>query len=494
MYFLLDDYVMNDSTRYLQPKVYDGMLQAYWPMHVSPKVVEGAYGVRLCGFTIALEAWRRGLEITVNSSNASSFQSYAISSSEKTLRFNRGRIVDLNKNSTVSTVINKNATRQLLLKAGVPTPLGETFTDNDPYDIALEFANKIGWPIVVKPLAGSLGRGVYTNIGGKEELLDCCQYLVDVLKIKSYIVEKHIHGDDYRVLANQDKVFAAAKRIPANVVGNGKDTIRQLIFAKNSLRKQNPNYFKGLIKIDKEVKYYIDKNGYSLGSVIPKGVLLFLRGKANTSAGGDLIDSTDEIPNDMAVASINAIKSIEGLEFGGVDLVYDDVTNEFAVIEINSRPQISHMYPTEGVGRDIPRMLIDTYFPEAPLKHDEINPYLVFDVNRILAPLESRVVDSLTIAPAMIFKKFSRRYYVLNSCSFKNKSQLSKKLSLLSRKLNVFGSILKRGDDVLEMRLAGERYSIEKFAVQVEALVRSENSRTAKWTGIVKQGFIVKID
>ena len=83
---------------------------------------------------------------------------------------------------------------------------------------------------------------------------------------------------------------------------------------------------------------------------------------------------------------------------------------------------------------------------------------------------------------------------MLNNCSFKNTSQLSDKLGFFSRKFNVFGSILKKGTDALEMRLAGDRDSIENFAAQVEALVRSESSRAVKWTGVVKQSFIVKID
>ena len=396
--------IKNDA--YIKPELKPGMPEAFWPSHLSPKIVQGAYGVRLCGFTIALEAWRRGLAVTVNSYKASAFQSFVIKSSEKTLRFNRGRIVDLNTKKAISTVIDKDATRRALVKANVPAPTGKKFSADESYDVACEFADSIGWPVVIKPLSGSLGRGVYTNIKNKKELLGYCVHLVENLNESTYVVDKHIVGDDYRILANKDKVFAAAKRIPANVVGNGYDSIKDLISTKNHLRKQNPNYHKGLIKIDKEVKCYIESSGYELDSILPEGVTLFLRGKANTSSGGDLIDVTDTISAEVMNASVNAINAIEGLEFGGVDLVYDKVTGVFSVIEINSRPQISHMYPTEGVGRDVPRMLIDTYFPESPLKHDKINPYLVFDVKRVLAPLEFRVVDSFTKSPAVCFKDF----------------------------------------------------------------------------------------
>lgn len=485
---------MEHKPGYFIPNVKPEMPIAYWPTHLSPQVVKDAFGVRLCGFTIALEAWRRGLEVTVKSFKASSFQSFIVKSSVKSLEFNRGRIVDLNTKEAVLKVIDKDATRGALEKASVPTPSGKKFTSNTDFKLVSDFVEAIGWPVVIKPLSGSLGTGVYTNINSDEELVGYCQHLVEVLKVSSYIVEKHIAGEDYRVLANTNKIFAAAKRVPANIVGNGENTIRELINTKNSLRKQNPNYHKGLIKIDKEVVYYVTKEGYELDSVLPAGCALFLRGKANTSSGGDLIDVTDTIPSAMAHAAINAIKAIEGLEFGGVDLVYDQSSEEFAVIEINSRPQISHMYPTEGVGRDVPRMLIDTYFPEAPLEHKDINPHLIFDVNRVVAPLVTRVVDFLTIAPALPSKDFVRRYYVFSGCKINSEIKFVEKINLLARRYNVFGSVVRKDGDKLVMRVAGNKLLLRKFVSQVEALILPEKSSFVKWTGIVKNSFLIDLD
>lgn len=485
---------MIEKNNYIRPEVQSGMPDAFWPTHLSPKVVKDAYGVRLCGFTIALEAWRRGLDVIVNSHKASAFQSFAIKSSVKSLSFNRARIIDLNTREAVSTVVDKDATRLALIEANVPAPVGKKFSAESHYNAPCEYAASIGWPVVIKPLSGSLGRGVYTNIKNEVEFLSYCTHVVENLHVNDFVVEKHILGDDYRVLANREKVFAAAKRIPANIVGNGHDSIKKLISEKNNLRKQNPNYSKGLIKIDKEVRYYIEKEGYELNSVPPAGVALFLRGKANTSSGGDLIDVTDTLPSAVMTASINAIVAIKGLEFGGVDLVYDTVTDEFSVIEINSRPQISHMYPTEGIGRDVPRMLIDTYFPEAPLGHEEINPYLVFDVARILAPLECRSVESLVIAPATMFKRFKRKYYALNNCSFENKANILLRLNVLSKKFNIIGTVMRKNTTALEMRLAGNHSSIEKFVSHVEVLMCSDSSRSDNWTGIVKNSFIVNLD
>lgn len=482
---------MNIKDGYYVPKISPEMPIAYWPTHLAPNVVKDAFGVRLCGFTISLEAWRRGLTVSVNRFKASSFQSFIITSAEKSLRFNRGRIVDLNSQAAVLTVIDKDATRKALKDAGVPTPLGRKFLAEENYKDACNYANSIGWPVVVKPLSGSLGRGVYTNISSESELLGYCQHLVEVLKVSSYIIEKHVTGEDYRILANTDKVFAAAKRVPANIVGNGVDTIKQLIGVKNVLRKQNPNYYKGLIKIDKEVKYYIEKEGYELDTVLPEGTKLFLRGKANTSAGGDLIDFTDDIPPAMAAASINAIKAIDGLEFGGIDIVFDDVSGEFSIIEINSRPQISHMYPTEGLGRDLPRMIIDTYFPEAPINHDQINPHLIFDVNSVLAPLESNVVSHLTIAPAKRFKNFTRRYYSLSGCEIKSINNLSDSLEALAKKFNVIGTASRVDGDKLVLRLAGSRASVKEYFSEVKDLIAFEKHTEARWTGVVKQRFIV---
>jgi cyanophycin synthetase len=61
-----------------------------------------------------------------------------------------------------------------------------------------------------------------SNVSGEDAFLVCTQEYG-----KRIIVEKFITGFDFRILII-DKLVAAAKRVPAHVIGNGKDYIQQL--------------------------------------------------------------------------------------------------------------------------------------------------------------------------------------------------------------------------------------------------------------------------
>src|SRR4029077_17339143 len=62
---------------------------------------------------------------------------------------------------------DKDLTKRLLGDHGVPVPKG--FGAQDEED-AVDIAKSLGWPVVVKPLDASHGRGILTNIRSEEEL------------------------------------------------------------------------------------------------------------------------------------------------------------------------------------------------------------------------------------------------------------------------------------------------------------------------------------
>jgi cyanophycin synthetase len=375
------------------------MANVEWPEHLSPEVVREGFGYRLCGYTIALEGWRRGLGITIHAENCEKLAWYTVTSKEKSLVFNRSRS-SLTTPQAVKLIINKQKTKELLGRKNIPVPEGQCFNQVCKLDDLLDYADRLGYPVVIKPRGGSLGRGVFTNLTGREEVADYHQHLIHNLRVSELIIEKHVPGDDYRLFVLGDKVAGAVKRIPANITGDGKHTITQLIRLKNKIKRKNPYLSAGLIKKDKEVMGFVKAGGYHLDSVLPAGKLLFLRGKANASAGGDTLDVTDDLPDVIKQASIKAVESIPGLAHCGVDVIYDAGSGEFSIIELNSRAQIGiNMYPTSGTGRDIPREIIDFFFPEAPRRHEEINPHLIFDLSTVLQSLTSGLNESVTLPP-----------------------------------------------------------------------------------------------
>src|SRR5439155_3581951 len=119
---------------------------------------------------------------------------------------------------------DKQLTRQVLQTVGVPTPEGRTVSSAED---AWEGAQEIGLPVVVKPQDGNFGRGVATNLMTREQVIKA--YELARPEGEGVIVERYAEGSDFRLLIVGDKLVAAARREPANVVGDGEYTIRQLV-------------------------------------------------------------------------------------------------------------------------------------------------------------------------------------------------------------------------------------------------------------------------
>ncbi|MBF8223900.1 ATP-grasp domain-containing protein [Halomonas sp. 328] len=457
-----------------------------WPEHFSSKVVRDAFGSKLCSYTISLEAWRRGLEVTVLDAE---FNRYRIESKGRSMVFNRSKC-SLTTNEAITAIKNKQKARELMLESGVAVPLGKSFSSALGVEPLLKYVGEIGFPVVIKPLDGTLGRGVFTNLKSKGEIVDAYNYVVDQLNVKEVVVEQHVLGEDYRVFVVGGEVAGAVKRVPANVVGDGEHTVDELIGIKNNDRKKNPFLSKGLIRKDREVFMKIKEAGYELTSVLGKGERLFLRGKANASAGGDVIDATESLPGTVKQSAIKAISSIPGLEYCGVDVLYDMKTGGHAVIEMNSRAQIGvNMYPSDGQGRDIPRAIIDYYYPDAPLTHDQIDKKLIFDISSVLAPIASGVARSVTLASSK--KKNNgdliRRCYVLHAS--KGFSLKRNRMLKLARELKVDGFLKKGKMDEFTLVVSGSRKSVDGFFDEFCEILGFCHVKSSGWSGVIPQGF-----
>lgn len=246
--------------------------------HLTHEVVSDIHGFKLCSYLVALEGWRRGLTLKfykdetdlckldrLNSSTHGKF--FSLSSDKKTHYFFRSR-GDLVVNKAVRICQNKEKTKALLKKGNVPVPLGEEFDIHKQEDI-INYAESIGYPVVLKPLNGSMGKGVYMDINNKEQLADAIENARTTYRFTDYLLEKYYPGKEYRVYVVGDKVIGATNRIPANIIGDGIHTVQALIEEKNEERKKNPYLAPKPIKMDYEVEKCLEKAGYNLDS-IPK--------------------------------------------------------------------------------------------------------------------------------------------------------------------------------------------------------------------------------
>ena len=114
-------------------------------------------------------------------------------------------------------------------------------------DDAWEAAEDIGVPVVVKPQDGNQGRGVATNLTTREQVVTA--YEAARKEGESVIVEKFAPGHDYRLLVVGDRVVAAARREPAQVVGDGVHTVAQLVEQANADPRRGEHHATVLSKI-----------------------------------------------------------------------------------------------------------------------------------------------------------------------------------------------------------------------------------------------------
>ncbi|NDL57425.1 acylphosphatase [Phytoactinopolyspora mesophila] len=256
---------------------------------------------------------------------------------------------------------HKEATRMRLNRAGVPVPKGRTFANRD-YDSARVYAERIGYPVVVKPAMGVRGIGVVANIQDENELDLAFQQLEDSkLGNQDFIVEQHVTGRDYRIVVVGDEVIAAILREPASVVGDGKNSVAELLIRKNLARRLNPHLWGRPIKYDDAARYQLERAGLTLESVPEPGQQVLLSNTCSLSQGGDSIDVLDEMHPSIKEACVKAVRAIPGLAFCGVDFLLEDHTKpideqQAGICELNAHAAIGNCeYPLYGSPRQVAR-------------------------------------------------------------------------------------------------------------------------------------------
>ncbi|CAM4281922.1 acylphosphatase [Lacicoccus alkaliphilus] len=374
---------------------------AEWLPHLSGEIVSEAHGNYLDAYVVALEGWRRGLTLKWHVKESGKFpemktwfvdkpgQLFSLESDDKTHYFFRSR-GDKVTNEAVEIGSDKESTKELLQHKGIKMPEGSIFTKETSDEAILRHASGMSFPIVLKPTDGSFGKGVITNIKNNDELKEALEYVRGKLNYSNVLLEEYIPGKEYRIYVVGDKVVGAMNRIPANVTGDGEHTVRSLIQRKNGDRALNPRLRSCPIIIDEEVERYLSTQDLFLDSVLDTGEQVFLTEKTNISIGGDPVDAFDDLSDGIKDSAVRALQAVPGLSHGAVDLIVHEETSEPYIIELNPTANLGGLlYPIEGQARDIPKEIIDYYFPETQdaLRKTSI---VYFDYREVLTPLQDK--------------------------------------------------------------------------------------------------------
>ena len=237
---------------------------------------------------------------------------------------------------------NKTAASRVLKMAGLPVAEQVVVSSREA---ALAAAEKIGFPVVVKPADLDGGAGVTAFLTEAEDVTQAYDNAAELAD--SIVVETHFQGKDYRIQVVEGQVQGLLERIPGGVTGDGQSRVADLIEHQNQERKhaKDDRRFLHPIEIDTECRRLLRIQGLTLESVPEVGAFIRLRGAANVASGGvpTLLDVAIAHPDNIELA-LRATRVIR-LDIAGVDLIIPDITTSWLdtgaiICEVNAQPQM----------------------------------------------------------------------------------------------------------------------------------------------------------
>ena len=293
------------------------------------------------------EARRRGIGVEVVDADGGLFE---LSFGGRRVRC-RESLSDLTTAVSLSICDDKAMTRRIVAAAGVNVPDEVEAGDLDAVRSMLE---KHG-SLVVKPARGEQGRGVAVDLDNME---DVEKAIANARQASNRVLVESFHkGDDLRIIVIGFKVVAAAIRRPATIVGNGRQTVRELI-EHASRRRAAATGGESTIPLDQETERCVVKAGYTLDDVPPEGESVAVRKAANLHTGGTIHDVTSTVHPQLIEAAIRVARAID-IPVVGVDFIVSSPAEpDYVFIEANERPGLANHEPQPTAER-----FIDLLFP-----------------------------------------------------------------------------------------------------------------------------------
>lgn len=234
---------------------------------------------------------------------------------------------------------NKIQSNEVVRRLGLPgVEHGTAMTPQQ----AITLGKQLGFPLVVKPLNRGQGRGVTVGVRTPDEITAAFRLAASFSR--QVIVERFVAGDDYRIVVAGGKFQWAIRRMPPQVVGDGKSSLAELIEQKNAripLGEIKKGFLKRIV-LDGELHRMLAMQQITLEGCPAIGETIRLRGNANVSSGGSFVDVSAEIhPDNITMAE--TIARAFRLDCVGVDFLTPDISRSWrevggTVIEVNTTP------------------------------------------------------------------------------------------------------------------------------------------------------------
>lgn len=245
---------------------------------------------------------------------------------------------------------HKERTRTALARAGLPVPAQSRVASAQE---AVQQAERMGYPVVLKPLGARASQGVYT-------MLACAADIERVFPLiaegyGALILEKQVLGHDYRLLVIDGRLAAAARRLHPSVEGDGQHTVAELAAAADRQLGRD-GIFNEPVVMDTETLQTLLAQGATPDTVPPAGHTVVLRQAACMASLAQ--DVTARLHPALARLAEQAAAAVQ-LDMAGIDLVCSDITRPWqdtgaAIVEINAGPAVDiNRFPDIGTPQPV---------------------------------------------------------------------------------------------------------------------------------------------
>jgi len=259
-----------------------------------------------------------------------------------TRRIKNGPIFDLENAFSYWLCGNKYATFEILKKYGFQqVPYYKKYSLGTIKEARQDFIMRKR-AVVIKPCFGtSRGKGVTVNIRSMNKLNRAI--FSSLMYDGNYLMEDFIEGDHFRVLFFKDRMLDAFQRIPANVKGDGKNNIRNLIKVENDKRVREKSHLPLYpIVIDNDVKQCLRNRKLSLNYVPRNDEVVYVRTAINYMAGGEMKNVKSIVHEDI-ISDCTKIMKIMDITLGGIDVITKNIDRPLAetggaINEVNTTP------------------------------------------------------------------------------------------------------------------------------------------------------------
>ena len=294
----------------------------------------------------------------------------------------RSPVYPSNSDEGRSIANHKVRTEEYLRKVGVTAPISKIYTPDEMKKAKKEAFENSDQHVVIKPLNLSLGRGVFVDISEDdfEFYWNQCKSIMEEKKKNRdhyILVQNYLEGFEVRATVLEGKLISLIARVPAFVIGNGRNTIEELIDEKNKERQKCGFLKNNQIKKSQAVQSFIKQSNYTLDSIPDENEYVLLISVSNTNIGGETIDITDFASKEIKETALNALAALPEMHCGGIDVMIKDFDDRNpSVIEINPFPVLSlTMFPTYGTPSKPQEYFLDAFYAKDQYFNDIEDKY-----------------------------------------------------------------------------------------------------------------------